>query len=395
MKLLSSYIKEMKIAARGFYFYIEVFMAGLILVILLFAVNENPDSRQKEFVYYDMGGALKEHLLQEKVDEGSLVLAEPTEFKMKATEFEVENKGTGTTKSYAFEAEIYSLGTYKKYDLKTGRLESTIYVTANEDEMIRLAYQEKKIGAAILIDDQGEPYYRYYNQGYETERYENLLYVLHNESPDIVQAAVDGQEVTKLGKMETLNNRENLVPVVVVLLGSLMGFFIIMAYIFLDKDEGVIKAFAVTPSSVGKYLLSKTMVILTTVLISSLIITIPIMGTQPNYLLFSLLLLVSSFAFSSLGLIISSFFDNISKAFGILYVFVIAMALPAFSYFVPGFDPLWLRFFPTYPLLQGMKEIMQVNTDVGYVLTYSGVFLVGGIVLFLLARLRFKKSLTV
>ena len=37
-----------------------------------------------------------------------------------------------------------------------------------------------------------------------------------------------------------------------------MGFFIIAAYIFLDKKEGVIKAYAVTPSPVWKYLLSKS-----------------------------------------------------------------------------------------------------------------------------------------
>lgn len=374
MKLLSSYIKEMKIASRGFYFYIEVFMAVIILLILLFAVSENPESKLKEFLYYDMNVELKEYLIQENIKEGSLVLAEPTEFKMKAVEFEVKNKETGEVKSYYFDKETYSLETYKQYDLDTGQLKKTLYFTADEKEMIRLAYQEKRIGATIIVNDQGESSYKYYNQGYETERFENLLYVLHNEDPDAVKEAYDRQEITKLGETTNLNNRENLIPLMVVLMGSLMGFFIIMAYIFLDKDEGVIRAFAVTPSPVWKYLLSKTMVIMTTVLISSSIFTIPIMGTQPKYLLFYLLLLISSFTFSSLGLLISSFFESISKAFGVLYVFMIAMMLPAFSYLIPSFDPLWLRFFPTYPLLQGMKEIIMVNTDLRYVLTYSGIF---------------------
>ena len=52
MKLLSSYIKEMKIAARGFYFYIEVFIAILMLIVLLVVVKENPVSREEEFIYY-------------------------------------------------------------------------------------------------------------------------------------------------------------------------------------------------------------------------------------------------------------------------------------------------------------------------------------------------------
>jgi len=395
MKLLSNYFKEMKIAARGFYFYIEIFIAVLILVILLVAVNENPVSKAKEFLFYDMSAEVKDYILQDKIDEGTLELIEPTEFKMKALEFDVENKETGESKSYKFDKETYSLDTYKAYNIDNGELEKTLYITDDEEQLIRLAYQEKKIGAAVVVNDMGESSYRYYNQGYETERFENVLYVLHNEDPDTVKEAFDRQEVTKLGDIATLNNRENMVPVMVVLLGSLMGFFIAMAYIFLDKDEGVIRAFAVTPSSVWKYLLSKILVIITTVLISSSIFTIPIMGAQPNYLLFYLLLIISSFAFTSLGLFVSSFFDNISKAFGALYAFMIAMLLPAFSYYIPSFDPLWLRFFPTYPMLQGMKEVMMVNTNVEYVLIYSGVFLAGGLILFMLANLRFKKSLTV
>jgi hypothetical protein len=68
--------------------------------------------------------------------------------------------------------------------------------------------------------------------------------------------------------------------------------------------------------------------------------------------------------------------------------------IPVFSYYIPSFDPVWLRFFPTYPMLQGFKDIL-LNGDAGYVLTYSLVFLVGGLVLFVLADIRFKKTLTV
>jgi len=45
-------------------------------------------------------------------------------------------------------------------------------------------------------------------------------------------------------------------------------------------------------------------------------------------------------------------------------------------------------------MLQGMKEIL-LNGDMGYVLIYSAVFLVGGFILFLLANIKFKKTLTV
>lgn len=400
MKLLSSYIKEMKIAARGFYFYIEVFVAILAVVILLAAVSENPVSKQEEYLYYDMDPALKEYIVQEKVDEGTIEIVEPTEFKMKAAQFEVEDLSTGEIVSYDFDAETYTLETFKKYELDyngTGekRLDATYYITDTEEMLIRLTYQEKNMGATLVINDAMETTYRYYNQGYETDKYLDLISVIHNEDEETITAALDRQEQRVLGDTVVLNNRENIIPVIVVFLGSLMGFFIVMAYIFLDKDEGVIKAFAVTPSSMWKYLLSKTMLIMTTAVISTSIVVIPIMGGQPNYPLMYLMIIMTTFAFASLGLLISSFYDSISKAFGVLYAFMITLMLPAFSYYIPSFDPLWLRFFPTYPALQAIKETMIPNTDVGYVLTYCLAFLVGGLVLFMIANHRFKKSLTV
>lgn len=395
MKLLSSYFKEMKIAFRGFYFYIEVFMAVVLLVILLFAVSEKPVSKAKEFLYYDMPQQVQDFLVQKEIDKGALKLVEPVEFKMKALEFEVINKETGKITTYDFDKKIITLTTYEEYDLETGELNKTAFIADNEEDMIRLAYQEKTLGATVVVNNEGETSFRYYLQGYETEKFVDLIYILHNKSPEVLQAAVKNQTVTNLGEIQTLTVRESLVPVMVVMMGSMMGFFIVMAYIFLDKSEGVIRAFAVTPSSVVTYLFSKTMVIMTTVTLSSSLITIPILGAQPNYPLFYLFLLITTFAFASLGLLIASFFDTIAKSFGILYFLMIALMIPAFSYFIPSFDPVWLRFFPTYPMLQGMKEIFMVNTDVAYVLTYSGVFLAGGFLLFVLANIRFKKTLTV
>ncbi|MBT3272124.1 MAG: ABC transporter permease, partial [Spirochaetales bacterium] len=141
--------------------------------------------------------------------------------------------------------------------------------------------------------------------------------------------------------------------------------------------------------------LSKTLIILTTVIVSSSIVIIPVMGAQPNYLLFYVFLIITTFAFAALGLLVASFFDTISKAFGSMYGIMIALMIPAFSYYIPSFDPVWLRFFPTYTMLQGFKEIIMENGDVGYILMFSAVFLAGGIGLFALANMKFKKTLTV
>lgn len=395
MKLLSNYFKEMKIAARGFYFYIEIGMAVLIVAILLFAVSETSTSSRKQFVYSDMPDEITEYLKDRSIRKGEARLADPTEFKLKPATFEITNQDTGETTAYSFDDEkIIEVETLQMLDSSTGDLEETLYYAETEEDMIRLAYGEGEIGATAAMGPYGKVSYTYYLQGYETDRLKSLLYASHSKSPGAVEARQDRQVVRTLEASEKLNNRENLVPLFIAYMGSLMGFFIVMAYIFYDKDEGVIRAFAVTPSSIWKYLITKIFVILTTVVVSSSIITIPVMGAQPNYFLFYPFLLVTTFAVASLGLLVASCFDNISKAFGVMYVTMIILMLPAFSYYIPSFDPLWIRAFPTYPMLQGFKEIL-LNGDVAYVLTYSLAFLAGGLVVFVLADNRFKKTLTV
>ena len=395
MKLLSSYLKEMKIAARGFYFYIEIGMAVIILAVLLFAVSETSTSSSKQFIYNDMPHKIAEYLQDQSIKDGDARLASPTEFKLKPAEFEITNQETGEPIAYDFNDEkIIELETLEMLDSDTGELEETVYYVETEEDMIRLAYGESEIGATAAMNARGKVSYTYYLQGYETDRLESLLYISHSKSPGIINAKKDRQVVRTLGVMETLNNRENLVPLFVVFLGSLMGYFIVMSYIFYDKAEGVIRAFAVTPSAMWKYLITKIFVILTTVVVSSSLITIPVMGGQPNYLLFYIFLIITTFAMASLGLLVTSFFDTIGKAFGVMYAIMVALMIPAFSYYIPSFDPVWLRFFPTYPMLQGFKDIL-LNGDAGYVLTYSLVFLAGGLVLFVLADIRFKKTLTV
>jgi len=395
MKLLSNYFKEMKIAARGFYFYIEIVMAVILLAILLLAVSETSTSNRKLFIYNDMPQKIVEYQQDKSIKDGDARLADATEFKLKPAKFEITHQETGETTAYDFTDEkIIELETMEMLDSSTGELEETVYYVETEEDMLRLAYGKSEIGVTAAMNARGKVSYKYYLQGYETDRLESLLYISHSKSPSVINAKKDRQVVRTLGVMETLNNRENWVPIFIVYLGSLMGYFIVMAYIFYDKAEGVIRAFAVTPSAMWKYLISKIFVILTTVVVSSSVITIPVMGGQPNYLLFYIFLIITTFAMASLGLLIASFFDSIAKAFGVMYAIMIALMIPAFSYYIPSFDPLWLRFFPTYPMLQGFKDIL-LNGDAGYVLTYSLVFLAGGLVLFVLADIRFKKTLTV
>ena len=141
--------------------------------------------------------------------------------------------------------------------------------------------------------------------------------------------------------------------------------------------------------------MSKIFVVLLTSIISGLIIIMPIMGFRINYGLLLLLLLTTGFFASSLGLLIASFYNNLTKAFGIVYLIIILMMIPSIAYFIPGWDPFWIKIIPSYPMLQGFKEIILPNGDITYPLIVSAGFLAVGIILFAITNIRFKKTLSI
>lgn len=397
MKLLSTYFKEMLIAARGFYFYIEIAIAILLLVILMVAINpDDPGDGQVEFLYNEVPSQLVQAQLEQEEAAGTLRFVEPKEWTLGASDLTLTHRRSGTTTSYSFaEEKSISVPAYQRLDPETGRVLQTVYQVPSFDDLLRLSHQEQTLAAFTYLGDDGRINYQYFLMGYETGDTIEALYVIHNDDPEVLRAQIDQQRFVELESSERLNGRQDVIPVFLTFAGSLMGFFIVISYIFLDKSEGVIKAFAVSPSSITSYLMSKAMVIMTNTLISSAIIAIPVMGAGPNYGTLLLFILSTNFAFSTLGLLVASFFDSIGKSFGVLYGLMIAFMLPAFSYYIPGFDPLWLRVFPTYPVLQGYKDALLGTADQSYVLLYSGVFVAAGIILLSLARWRFKKSLTV
>lgn len=368
MKLLSSFKKELILASRGFYFYIEFLFAFVILAVLLFAIPEHSEAKSTEYLFID----LPEQGVTLFTDE---IAKDDLDGKSETVEVKAGE--------HAYEAELYVSD------------EKEIYLLSSEDAVETLADENKHIGAVIELDENNELFYRYYFQGYESERLRNLMYILHNEDISVLEARLENQEVVTMSEdYQPLNDRENAVPPLMAFSGSLMGMFIMASYIFLDKKEGVIKAYAVTASSVATYLMSKVFVILFTSVASALIITLPVMGFTINYALLLLLVLTSGFFASALGLLIASFYKDLMKAFGAIYLLVIVMMLPSIAYFIPSWNPVWVRIIPTYPMLQGFKEIMLTNGDAVYTLLASAGFLAAGAVLFLITNIRFKRTLS-
>ena len=368
MKLWSSFVKELIIASRGFYFYIELVMAFVLLVVLLFVIPENFDSKDNEYLYLDFP---TESLEQAYVDTFEDLDGQPETVTLKADKQEIA--------ALLYETE-----------------DNRIYVLSSEADMVLLAKDKHEVGAAIVMNaDDYEIQYTYFLQGNETQRLKNLVMIIHGQDDAQLYDTADNQQVVTLGSSHAaLNDRENLLPVFLAFNGALLGFFIISAYVFLDKKEGVIKAYAITPSPVWKYLLSKLFVLTVTMLVTSLIIVVPVMGLRVNYLMLVLFLLCTGTFASGLGLVVAGYYDDMMKSFGMMYLLMIGMMLPALAYFTPSWDPLWLKFIPSYYIVFGFKEIF-IKGDMGFVLLIALGYLVAGTLLFSWANARYKRTLSV
>lgn len=368
MKLWSSFVKELIIASRGFYFYVEIGMALVLLFTLLFVIPENFSAKQDEYLYLDFPSSTVE---EQFVDNFGDLDGPPEAVNLKVGD------------------DVFAARLYETEDRR-------IYILESEDALARLAKDRHKIGAAVTMDAQSyELQYTYYLQGNETERLKGLLRILHGPDDPALFEAAENQEIRSLtGGHVLLTDRENMLPVILTFNGSLMGFFIIAAYIFLDKKEGVIKAYAVTPSPVWQYLLSKVMVLTATMLATSLLLIVPIMGLRINYLMLIAFLIPTGLFASGMGLVLAGYYDDMVKSFGVMYLLMLGMMLPAMAYFTPGWDPLWLKFIPSYYIVFGFREIF-IKGDAGFVLLISLGFLVVAAGLFAWATSRFKRTLSV
>ena len=182
MKLLSSFKKELILASRGFYFYVELFFALVILAVLLFAIPQNFSSTSTEYLYFNLPQQGKEIFTD-------VLLENDLDAKSEMVEVEADGK--------TFNAELIVTD------------EQEIYIVDNEEAVRTLADSERNLGAVIELNDNNQLYYKYYLQGYESTRLKNLISILFNESMEVLEDRINNQEVRTLSTgYEPLTDRK-------------------------------------------------------------------------------------------------------------------------------------------------------------------------------------------
>jgi len=249
----------------------------------------------------------------------------------------------------------------------------------------------------VVSQENGKIVYDYILQGYEHERIRNVIAnSIESQFASQLPGYTDSVEMVTLdANAEKLTDRTNVLPVYLAFNAAFMGLFIIASYVFLDKDEGTIKAFRVTPAKVWHYLASKMGVLLVTGLLSGLLATLLIVGPDAHYGLLIVLILATNLFGSALGLFIASFFDSMAKAMGALYLTIIVLAFASVSYYVPAFSPWPIRILPSYPMLFAFRETLLDTADRSLVFWNVLGFSAATVTIFLLSNWRYKKTITV
>ena len=345
MRLLYNFIKDMKISFKSFYIYLEIIMALIFVAILLFVVPENFSSSNTIFTHVDIPGNSSNVIDDINQEQGK---------------------------------------------------DSIILVDSFDEMMFKLEEDRSAIGLNITSSE-NKLVYEFVLQGYENQKVRNIMEksLVSNLTSQLPSYKNTTEIITIDGGAEKLSDRLNMLPIFLGINSSLMGLFIIAAYIFMDKDEGSIKAFVVTPARVWEYLLSKVGVMLVMGLITGLISTIALAGFQAHYLHLILLLIAANFLGSCLGLFIASFYDTIIKAMGTMYMVVIVLTFSTISYYMPTFSPVIIKVLPSYPMLFSFREILLSQPNLGYIYKNVVFFIVLGVALFLFANKRYKKTLFV
>jgi ABC-2 type transport system permease protein len=398
MKLWDNYKKELKIASRGFYFYMEVVTAAILLVAILLFVPAETASVSQEVIFVDGPRNVLDSMLAQNLGEpGHYERAADTPVRLRPMDVTYYDEQTGERFDRSFtDKKTLELETWNYYNAETGALEKTLYVATGMDDMLRVARTEKWYATVVSVGQDGQPQYRLLLFGSESARYQNLISAVigAGDTPALLHA-MDAQTVETLGTENVLDNRQSFMPMAVVIMNGLMGMLVVISYLIIDKSSGLIRAMALTPMRTRSYLMSKVLVVLTTSLASSVVVAVPIMGAQANYLLFIPIAALVSVTSCMFGLWLASFFSDIKSAYGIIFLMLLLLVIPAMSYILPSFAPLWIKLMPTYPMLQAVKETLLKTPDVGYVLlTGGGMIAVSGLLLWLSER-RYRRILGV
>lgn len=333
MRFLSLIKKDWLLTTKNYFFYVTLFMALLMVVVIKFVVPEDISITPTTFVLFEYDAP--EDLIK------------------------------------GFEENGYKL--------------------VESREAMDVMLEENIQSYGLIYKDETTVEYRL--QGHENARYKEFLELGTQFMFQEYYGEVDVKitDTKDFSQVEETPFNKLLLPLFHVMEPALLGMFLIATMIFSEKEENTITAYATTPSSINRFILSKTVVLILFGLMSLLVTTILVAGIGPKYGLLIIMTIICSFMGSALGLLLASFFDNISAAMLWIIGGSLLLSMPFMTYFSPGFSPLWMKALPTYYMLFAYKEAVFPTGNTGIIYQTMGICLVVGLAAYGLSLLRYQR----
>lgn len=267
-----------------------------------------------------------------------------------------------TTKHATFVADL-TPGAPVAAEIKALDAEKRLTFFANADGL-RQAMRQQKNSVGLLIEEgQPLPAVTLFFQGHENQRLQNLLAVSTEDllrqiygQPWTLQVDRISLRGAAAGGPVPLN--KTLLPLFLFSDPAMIGLIFIAALLFLEKQEGTLKAYLVSPGRIWEYLFSKALTLTLLALLFTLILVPPVMGAGPNYPALLALMTAGSIFAALLGAWVAIYFDSLAQFLFPAIILMTVLTLPMASYMIPSFSPVWIRLFPTYPLVFGLREAL-------------------------------------
>lgn len=167
-------------------------------------------------------------------------------------------------------------------------------------------------------------------------------------------------------------------PVFICFEALMVGFMLGGALMLSEKQDGTVRALRVSPFSVSRYVLSKTLLFSCIGTLYASLICLLTVGIAVNWAIFLPLSFFGTAVFTMIGLAYTSPFRDMSGWFFSMVVLLSINMLPVISYTSPSFTPFWMRLIPSYPILNAYRAAMFGGAaDWGYIVAGIGIW--GGI----------------
>lgn len=183
------------------------------------------------------------------------------------------------------------------------------------------------------------------------------------------------------------------VPVALVFEVVLLGFFFGAVMIFQEKQEGVNRAYRVSPATTLDYIASKTALFTMMSVVYGGLLLLAVFGLDAAYGRVLLLVVLTSVMMTLLGLAIAVFFNSISDWFFVGLAVLMLNLLPVVSYGLPTFAPDWLTWIPSYPVLFGVRELLFPTGASGFMTPLVLQLLLFNAIAFVLAYVALERKL--